>query len=158
MSSSRSSSLTRPEPPLTAWTSHTFSFPPCMSEPARLPTHTLPRARSADPHAKTSRVINPLPGFDDFAELVVSAERPIPRVTVTTPSDTGTCIQSWSKDDSDTGTVTFIFGRLRSVARCPPAPTHNSDPQSPHRVEFVRRISSRATTPNPQTPIQDFAA
>ncbi|ELU42405.1 hypothetical protein AG1IA_03579 [Rhizoctonia solani AG-1 IA] len=155
--SSRSSSL----PPSNAagelkdssamtWTTATFSFPPCLSRPARAPA-PLPRPRSKSRESQassslgttTSRMIGNIPGFDDFAELVISSERAIPRVTVTPTSDhpsprisrslrthpprsklsepksttpvvpTETASLPWSKEDNDAGRVTFIFGRFR---------------------------------------------
>ncbi|CAE6469621.1 unnamed protein product [Rhizoctonia solani] len=131
------------------WTTATFSFPPCISHPNRAPAH-LPRRRSKSRESQvspspgsTSRIISNLPGFDDFAELVISSERIIPKVTVTPtnenspsrisrsrrthpprskpsePKSTAPVVPAqtaslpWSKEDNDAGRVTFIFGRFR---------------------------------------------
>ncbi|KAF8754727.1 hypothetical protein RHS01_05882 [Rhizoctonia solani] len=60
---------------------------PCTS------ASSSPRSKSRESQASsslgttTSRMIGNIPGFDDFAELVISSERAIPRVTVTPTSD-----------------------------------------------------------------------
>ncbi|QRV78554.1 hypothetical protein RhiJN_06569 [Ceratobasidium sp. AG-Ba] len=70
--------------PSTTWTTGTFSFPPCSSRTMRsLP---VPPQKAAPSAKSTSRVINAIPGFDDFAELVMAAERSVPHVTVTPSS------------------------------------------------------------------------
>ncbi|CAE6468541.1 unnamed protein product [Rhizoctonia solani] len=68
-----------------AWTTAAFLFPPHTSLPTRTPIPPHERSKSCKPQSSprlssTSRVINHIPGFDDFAELVVS-ERAIPQAT-----------------------------------------------------------------------------
>ncbi|CEL53683.1 hypothetical protein RSOLAG1IB_06538 [Rhizoctonia solani AG-1 IB] len=163
------------------WTTATFSFPPCISRPTRAPV-PLPRPRSTSPGSQeppssgsTSRVINNLPGFSDFAELVVSSERAIPKVTVTPtsgrsspqitathrthpspskpsePKSTAPVVPAqtaslpWSKDDDDAGRVTFIFGRFR-----PSMVRRSAPPYTPTNYNHQIRSQDFVNLPSPQ--------
>ncbi|KAF8695049.1 hypothetical protein RHS03_08096, partial [Rhizoctonia solani] len=159
-SSSRASSLPPSQPtrelketPTMTWTTAMFSFPPCDSHPPRAVIATSkehPKSCetwvSFPSSANTSRVINHVPGFDDFVQLVTSNSeriapkhttnlnmhsfpristarriqshsskslRPNPAWPVSQAQTTSLASSGWSKDDSDTGCVTFVFGRSK---------------------------------------------
>ncbi|KAG8721059.1 hypothetical protein FRC11_002996 [Ceratobasidium sp. 423] len=170
--SSRASSLPPSKPtgeqeaPTVTWTTATYSFPPRISHPVRAPV-IFPRERSKSRKASssssstnTSRIINGLPGFDDFAELVISSERAVPTLTLTPANDHSpprvsrshrahphrskssepkptapiipaqTTSLPWSKEDNDAGRVTFIFGRFRPSIVRRSAPPSQATPDN----------------------------
>ncbi|CEL52770.1 hypothetical protein RSOLAG1IB_11114 [Rhizoctonia solani AG-1 IB] len=144
--SSRASSLPPSEPTgemkessTISWATAGFLFPPHTSLPTRAPISS-PCERSESQHSPpmsgTSRIINHLPGFDEFAELVVS-EQVAPKVTLTStnkhlsprisgarrphsrssissgPNSTTTNPRlTWFEED-DGDRVTFVFGRFK---------------------------------------------
>ncbi|KAH7338025.1 hypothetical protein B0J17DRAFT_628593 [Rhizoctonia solani] len=165
------------------WTTATFAFPPCISHPARAPiVSSRGRSKSREGRASsssssnTSRVINGLPGFDDFAELVMSSERVVPKLTLSTASDHSSARVSrsrrahphrskpsepkptapiipaqtaslpWPKEDNDVGRVTFIFGRFR------PSIVRRSAPSSTTQTTSDNPIRSKdfVNIPSPQ--------
>ncbi|KDN40078.1 hypothetical protein RSAG8_08399, partial [Rhizoctonia solani AG-8 WAC10335] len=155
--SSRATSLSpskptgeRKESAAMTWATATFSFPPHTSHPVRAPVIRRERSNSRESRTSpstsstsTSRVIHNMPGFDDFADLLMSSERAVPKLTLTPVNDHSSPRASrsrrthphrskpsepkptvpivpaqaaslpWSKDDNDAGRVTFIFGRFR---------------------------------------------
>ncbi|KAJ1305393.1 hypothetical protein OPQ81_000408 [Rhizoctonia solani] len=153
--SSRASSLApsnptrEQEPSAMTWAAATFTFPPRISCPARAPVVSRRKrsrsreTRTSSSSSNTSRIIHGLPGFDDFADLVMSSERAVPKLTLTSASDHSsprisrshgahphrskpsepkstipiisaqTASLPWSKEGDDTGRVTFIFGQFR---------------------------------------------
>ncbi|KAL5633889.1 hypothetical protein ACGC1H_005918 [Rhizoctonia solani] len=186
--SSRSSSKPtgeRKELPAMTWTTATFSFPPPISHPVRAPVLPQKRSKSRESSSpsstNTSRMINNLPGFDDFAELVISSERAIPRLTLTTSHDPSprttrsrrthpqrstpsepkptvptvpaqTASLPWTKDDDDAGRVTFIFGRFRpSIVRRSAPPSTLITPDTQIRSQDFVNIPSPQEQPSTQS-------
>ncbi|EUC54152.1 hypothetical protein RSOL_031720, partial [Rhizoctonia solani AG-3 Rhs1AP] len=123
-------------------------------------------------------MINNLPGFDDFAELVISSERAIPKLTLTshehsssrsrrthpkrsTPSEPKPTVPTvpaqtaslpWTKDDDDAGRVTFIFGRFRpSIVRRSAPPSTIRTPDTHIRSQDFVNIPSPQEQPTRQS-------